>query len=105
MMSCSICGRGSCTKSFHSIEEQEKHDKYADMSEDRLIRECVDLSDEVSNLSDSIESLSSENERLRQVIMRLGLMHPSKYQHNCLEWDGLQIDEFCPEFESCTCFK
>jgi hypothetical protein len=26
MMACEICGRGSCTRSFHSLEEQEEFD-------------------------------------------------------------------------------
>lgn len=25
-MACEICGRGSCTRSFHSLEAQERHD-------------------------------------------------------------------------------
>ena len=28
-----------------------------------------------------------------------------KFKHFCLEWDGMAIDETCPEFESCLCFK
>ena len=27
-----------------------------------------------------------------------------KYKHFCYEWDGLEIDETCPEFAYCTCF-
>ena len=26
-MSCDICGRGSCSESFHSLEEQERYEK------------------------------------------------------------------------------
>ena len=26
-MSCDICGRSSCTESFHSLEEQEQYEK------------------------------------------------------------------------------
>lgn len=26
-MSCDICGRGNCTESFHSLEEQERYEK------------------------------------------------------------------------------
>jgi hypothetical protein len=26
-MSCRICGRNSCTESFHSLEEQEKYEE------------------------------------------------------------------------------
>lgn len=28
-----------------------------------------------------------------------------EFKHQCYDWDGLAIDEFCPEFESCLCFK
>lgn len=28
-----------------------------------------------------------------------------KYKHYCWEWDEMAIDETCPEFLSCTCFK
>lgn len=33
-MSCEICGRGSCTRSFHSIEAQEEFDERQSMSDD-----------------------------------------------------------------------
>lgn len=35
-MGCEICGRGSCTKSFHSLEEQSNFDDVADNIKDRL---------------------------------------------------------------------
>lgn len=28
-----------------------------------------------------------------------------KYKHYCLDWDGLPVDETCPEFECCTCYR
>jgi len=28
-MACEICGRNNCTRSFHSLEEQEEYDKIA----------------------------------------------------------------------------
>jgi hypothetical protein len=28
-----------------------------------------------------------------------------KYKHYCHEWDGLEIDETCPEFSGCSCFE
>ena len=34
-MSCEICGRNSCTASFHSIEEQQNFDEIADNIKDR----------------------------------------------------------------------
>jgi hypothetical protein len=27
-----------------------------------------------------------------------------KYKHYCWEWDGMTIDETCPEFLSCSCY-
>lgn len=35
-MGCEICGRGSCTKSFHSLEEQNNFDNIADEIKDRV---------------------------------------------------------------------
>lgn len=34
-MSCEICGRGSCTRSFHSCEEQQSFDSVADKIKSR----------------------------------------------------------------------
>jgi len=34
-MSCEICGRNSCTKSFHSVEAQQDFDGLADSIKDR----------------------------------------------------------------------
>jgi len=35
-MSCEICGRNSCVKSFHSLEEQSDFDNIADDIKDRM---------------------------------------------------------------------
>ena len=35
-MSCEICGRGACSKSFHSLEEQGDFDKIADEVKERM---------------------------------------------------------------------
>ena len=35
-MSCEICGRTSCTASFHSLEEQQNFDDIADKVKDRM---------------------------------------------------------------------
>lgn len=35
-MSCEICGRNNCVKSFHSLEEQEKFDNIADRIKERF---------------------------------------------------------------------
>lgn len=34
-MSCEICGKSSCTKSFHSLEEQDNFDNVADKIKER----------------------------------------------------------------------
>ena len=33
-MSCEICGRSSCTRSFHTLEAQERYDERMKMSDD-----------------------------------------------------------------------
>jgi hypothetical protein len=35
-MGCEICGRGNCTRSFHSLEEQEEFDTVNDKTKDRM---------------------------------------------------------------------
>lgn len=52
-MSCPICHRSSCIKSFHSLSEQERFDKKQEMSDD------------VDKLREEILSLKEENEMLR----------------------------------------
>jgi len=39
-MSCEICGKSNCTKSFHSIEEQTTFDDIADSVKDKM-KECL----------------------------------------------------------------
>ena len=34
-MSCEICGRSNCTRSFHSLESQEQFDEMADSIKER----------------------------------------------------------------------
>lgn len=42
-MSCEICGRSSCTRSFHSIEAQEDFDARKEMSDDVETLRCDEL--------------------------------------------------------------
>lgn len=35
-MACEICGRNSCTRSFHSLEEQSTFDEVADSAKNRM---------------------------------------------------------------------
>ena len=53
-MGCRICGRSSCTESFHSPEQQEEFNKYADMSDSDLIGELIGKDEEIKELNDRI---------------------------------------------------
>ncbi|KKK71102.1 hypothetical protein LCGC14_2917330 [marine sediment metagenome] len=59
-MSCKICGRNSCTESFHSLEEQEKHENPEAYYEDII-----------SKLETDKEALESENEKLKKRVKEL----------------------------------
>lgn len=52
-MSCRICGRSSCTESFHSLDEQEIYE----MSIEELRSEVIDLRFTVKNLNKIINKL------------------------------------------------
>lgn len=59
-MGCEICGRNSCTRSFHQIDEQLEFDKVADEIKERM-RES--LKRQINRLPDtsSDQSYSSVN--------------------------------------------
>jgi uncharacterized protein (DUF302 family) len=42
-MSCEICGRSSCCKSFHSIEAQIDYDEVADRVEERIKAKVLNI--------------------------------------------------------------
>jgi hypothetical protein len=54
-MSCPICHRGACMRSFHSLEAQERFDLKQTMSDD-----VDDLRDEILSLQDRIKELESD---------------------------------------------
>lgn len=56
-MSCEICGRNSCSYSFHSIGEQERYDEQFSKHEDKI-----------SDLKDRISQLEKENEILQKLL-------------------------------------
>jgi len=69
-MACEICGRTSCTRSFHSLEEQERFDTIADPVKERMRRSLIydisrlettadDDNDEYVLLSDVIEIIEN----------------------------------------------
>ena len=60
-MTCEICKRSSCTRSFHSIEEQERYDARQEMSGDiDELREDLQLAnEEIDRLNAQIIALKS----------------------------------------------
>ena len=54
-MSCKICGRGSCTESFHSFQAQEDWEERERMSDN-----VDDLRVEIGNLRSTIKDLKEE---------------------------------------------
>jgi predicted RNase H-like nuclease (RuvC/YqgF family) len=63
-MSCEICGRNSCTRSFHSIEEQEAHDESDDDKITRLERELTATQAELARLKAPCQSADELHARL-----------------------------------------
>ena len=57
-MSCEICKRGACTRSFHSIEEQERFDERQGMSSDIDI-----LREQIQNLKQELADTTAQLER------------------------------------------
>ena len=49
-MGCELCGRSTCIRSFHSIEEQEDHDKTKDdvMNERDALRARIEVLEKVA---------------------------------------------------------
>ena len=59
-MGCRICGRGSCTESFHSLAEQAAWQSVAGLSEGELRREVIDLRGELADRDAEIARLEAE---------------------------------------------
>lgn len=51
-MACEICGRNSCTRSFHALDEQKDFDEVADKVKDRVKAE---IKRQVERLKDKAE--------------------------------------------------
>ena len=66
-MSCCICGRGSCTKAFHSIEEIEAWEELRDLSESQLMSLAIDLKNEVASLESQVEELEKKLEEKEDI--------------------------------------
>ena len=58
-MSCEICGRSSCTRSFHSLEAQELFDEMNGKDRDDLINDVVELRAKLAAAREKLE-LSEE---------------------------------------------
>lgn len=59
-MSCAICGRSSCTRSFHALEEQEQYDRISRLSDRQMISMIIDLESEVASLKQEIENIQKD---------------------------------------------
>ena len=58
-MSCEICRRSSCTRSFHSLESQNRHDEIINLSEHNT---TIDLAEMVYDLQEQVKQLELESE-------------------------------------------
>ena len=64
-MGCEICGRSSCTKSFHSLDEQDNFDNVADEIKERAKRI---ISNKVNHLTGNYDENDVYWVRLDEVI-------------------------------------
>lgn len=64
---------------------------------------AIPANSEPDDLTDNIDFLKSEVYHLQAVIRKVRSLHIPRCEHECPDWDGLLIDEFDPEFSSCTC--
>lgn len=62
-MPCRICGRASCTESFHSAAEVERLGKYCDLSFDELLQEAMDLDRALEDAESRIAELEAAAKR------------------------------------------
>lgn len=60
---CEICGKSSCTRSFHSLEAQEKFDRRKEMSNDVDV-----LKMQLQDAQEELETLKRELEEARMEI-------------------------------------
>ena len=47
-MSCEICGRGNCTRAFHSLDEQNDYDNVADNTKEYIQRTLLKKLDRIT---------------------------------------------------------
>jgi hypothetical protein len=80
-----------------------------DEKKDREIEDYFDTKKvktrEAQKIVNKWKTENEEVEMLQGIIKRVSKIHPPKFNHFCHEWDGLEINEYDPEFGACTCFK
>jgi len=54
-------------------------------------------------LNMKLEEAKIQTNTAYEHILKLTKIHPPRRQHCCPEWDGLSINEFNTEFQSCSC--
>jgi chromosome segregation ATPase len=96
-MSCKICGRGACTESFHSLEDQEAWEERQGMSDDveTLRIECQELKASFSEMQEAfikannglVELKSALREMLRRTYNEMELRKIARDALDSLEND------------------
>lgn len=73
-----------------------------------LSKEALSLQKEALSLQIERHRADSRARKLNwkeECLLWAGRVLTGKYKHYCPEWDGLPIDETCPEFSGCVCFS
>lgn len=72
-MTCEICGKGPCTGSFHSLEEQKRHDDRQTIGADvEELRDALQSADEaVADLQERLAEVEIERDRVWAKYKRL----------------------------------
>lgn len=58
-MACEICGRNSCTRSFHSLEEQTQHDESAENVKKHVRNELLSRLNKLKDYWDEEQNIST----------------------------------------------
>lgn len=70
-MSCEICGKNNCTKSFHSIEEQDNYDNAVDGIKDRILDRVISKVNEIIGRRDEDDEYVVSIEKVFEAIESL----------------------------------
>lgn len=52
----------------------------------------------------SARMVAMTKEEFEREWSQVPVVNEQTYSHECIEWDGMLIDKFCPEFACCGCF-